>query len=156
MLNDKITQTSLISCMYRVMLPAILICASAMESLATVTGVDTINQMINISSPADGDTVIVKGYWQRGDGGGGLFYFDSNSAPWDGGTIFPVTGGCWERIFSGARNVRWFGAKGDGSQDDAYYIQLAINSLPTNGGTIYIPSGNYLLTNVQGSLYLPG
>lgn len=37
---------------------------------------------------------------------------------------------------------QWWGAKGDGSQDDVTYIQAAINSL-TNGGTVYFTRGNY-------------
>ena len=42
-------------------------------------------------------------------------------------------------------NVKDFGAKGDGSTDDASAIQSALDSLSTTGGTIYFPPGVYLI-----------
>lgn len=43
------------------------------------------------------------------------------------------------------RNVRNYGAYGDGSHDDTTGIQRAIDSLPSSGGTVYIPAGTYLI-----------
>ena len=43
-------------------------------------------------------------------------------------------------------NVKDFGAQGDGTTDDTSEIQSAINSLPSTGGTIYFPKGDYLLS----------
>lgn len=43
------------------------------------------------------------------------------------------------------RNVRDYGAYGDGSHDDTTGIQRAIDSLPSTGGTVYIPAGTYLI-----------
>jgi hypothetical protein len=43
-------------------------------------------------------------------------------------------------------DVRAFGAKGDGVNDDTSGIQAAINSLP-NGGIVFFPAGNYLITS---------
>ena len=40
-----------------------------------------------------------------------------------------------------------FNAEGDGITNDYYAFQSAINSLPTDGGIIYIPDGTYLLTS---------
>lgn len=42
-------------------------------------------------------------------------------------------------------SVKDFGAIGDGVANDAVAIQAAINSLPTDGGTIRIPRGKYLI-----------
>lgn len=46
---------------------------------------------------------------------------------------------------STVRNVRNYGAYGDGRHDDTYGIQRAINSLPSTGGTVYVPAGTYLI-----------
>ena len=40
-------------------------------------------------------------------------------------------------------DVRTFGAKGNGATNDTAAIQKAINSLPSTGGTVVIPSGVY-------------
>ncbi|WP_159016116.1 right-handed parallel beta-helix repeat-containing protein [Cognatiluteimonas profundi] len=46
------------------------------------------------------------------------------------------------------RNVKDYGAKGDGSTDDTKAIQAAINSLPSTGGTVAIPAGTYMIDTV--------
>ncbi len=43
------------------------------------------------------------------------------------------------------RNVKNYGALGNGTHDDTAAIQAAINSLPSAGGTVYIPAGTYLI-----------
>ena len=43
------------------------------------------------------------------------------------------------------RNVKNYGALGNGSHDDTAAIQAAINSLPTSGGTVTIPAGTYMI-----------
>lgn len=107
------------------------------------------------------------GYYTPGDGGGGIFYWDSDtSSPDDGGLIIvpnlsPRTG-CWKRIFQGFVSVKWFGAKGDGKTDDWNAIQNCIDAVQTRvktldtsaakgqgvgtGFTIYLPTGQYLIT----------
>ena len=50
---------------------------------------------------------------------------------------------------STVRNVRNYGAYGDGSHDDTTGIQRAIDSLPSTGGTVYIPAGTYLIDAVR-------
>lgn len=46
---------------------------------------------------------------------------------------------------AGSVDVKTFGAKGDGTSDDSSAIQSAINSLGSGGGSIYFPSGTYML-----------
>ena len=46
---------------------------------------------------------------------------------------------------STTRNVKNYGAVGNGSHDDTSGIQAAINSLPSTGGTVYIPAGTYMI-----------
>ena len=43
------------------------------------------------------------------------------------------------------RNVKNYGAYGDGLHDDTAAIQAAINSLPTTGGVVQIPAGTYMI-----------
>ena len=44
-------------------------------------------------------------------------------------------------------NVKDFGAVGDGVADDSGAIQTAINSLASDGGTVYFPPGDYVIAN---------
>lgn len=105
--------------------------------------------------PADlfesGIQVQVAYYSTEGDGGGGTFYWDSASTDTDnGGTIIQgigITTGRWERLYSGAVNVRWFGAQGDDSTDDTSALQAVIDFQPR---IIFIPAGTY-----QGNWTLP-
>jgi hypothetical protein len=45
--------------------------------------------------------------------------------------------------------VKDFGAVGDGVTDDTAAIQAAIDSLPANGGTVYLPLGTYLVSTLN-------
>lgn len=115
-------------------------------------GVNTLADMeaLDVSDLTTGDAVIVLGYYSVGDGGGGTFYYDSSSsATPNGGTIIaPDSGsGRWIRIYSGAINVRWFGAKGDNSNDDTAEIQAAIDYAESlSRATVYAPAGRYLVS----------
>jgi len=107
-----------------------------------------------------GDLVVLAGYWLPGDGGGGLFYGDDAVLAMtdDGGTAI-VTGGIigmvgpgWRRIYSGALNVKWFGARGNDSDDDTLSIQHTIEAAIRHGGgaaavggVVLFPSGTYLV-----------
>lgn len=42
-------------------------------------------------------------------------------------------------------NVRDHGAKGDGTSDDTAAFQAAIDALPSDGGTVYVPAGAYVI-----------
>lgn len=42
-------------------------------------------------------------------------------------------------------NVMNFGAMADGVHDDTAAIQRAINALPADGGTVFVPAGTYLI-----------
>jgi hypothetical protein len=47
------------------------------------------------------------------------------------------------------RNVRTFGARGDGATDDTAAFAAAIRDLGTGGGTIVVPAGVYLINPLQ-------
>jgi hypothetical protein len=50
----------------------------------------------------------------------------------------------------GLLSVRTFGATGNGVADDAAAIQKAIDALPTGGGVVYLPAGQYMLGTAAG------
>src|SRR5712671_279587 len=45
------------------------------------------------------------------------------------------------------QDVKTFGAKGNGQNDDTAAIQAAINSLQGTGGTVFFPAGTYKTTS---------
>ena len=49
---------------------------------------------------------------------------------------------------SGVREVRQFGAKGDGTGDDTEAVKKAIASLPQYGGVLYFPPGTMIPTPI--------
>lgn len=61
---------------------------------------------------------------------------------WNGGTgaAGTMSGVDW-------LNVKDYGAVGNGVADDTAAIQTALNAVPTNGGVVYFPAGNYLITS---------
>lgn len=89
--------------------------------------------------------IYVQGYKQRGDGGEGIFFFDENleEEDDDGIIIKPhaiSSTGRWlrQRKNWGVLYVSWFGAIGDGTNNDLSAIRNAINRCPV-GGTVIFP-----------------
>jgi|APSaa5957512535_1039671.scaffolds.fasta_scaffold11882_2 hypothetical protein len=101
------------------------------------------------TSMGDGDSVEVLGYTTAGDGGGGTFYWSAASTATDnGGTIIQATGvttGRWIRVYSGAVNVKWFGATGDGTTDDNTAIQACLTAV---SGNIVFGEGDTFITTL--------
>ena len=65
------------------------------------------------------------------------------------GTVFTkLGGGFWVRQYSGAANVKWFNAKGDGVTDDSIAVQKAIDS----NEKVKFPKGTYLI-NIELNKY---
>ena len=104
--------------------------------------------------------VTVLGYHVPGDGGGGDFYWapyseddeDSSKNDEDHGTVIKSNSdptGRWKRLIQGPISVKWFGAKGNGKDDDQPAIQDALDTLKPGTNTpnrvITVPAGEYLL-----------
>lgn len=69
--------------------------------------------------------------------------------------IISGTAGRWLTVDSSSNlfqtafwvDVKAYGATGDGTTDDSAAIQQAFNALPSNGGGIYFPPGDYLINS---------
>ena len=123
------------------------------KDLASTKLVDSIAELKLISG-STADKLEVLGYYEKGDGGGGLFYWDSESTEVDnGGTVIQATGvttGRWKRVFSGAVNVKWFGILPSSSSiENSDRLDGLINILkkyPEGSSSVqevYIPEGTY-------------
>jgi hypothetical protein len=130
---------------------------------------DTVADLANVQHKTG--SIQLLGFHTKGDGGGGVFYWDAtkDKSEHNGGTVIDpnkaglvanwastqalyftpevIGQGCWVREYSGAVNVKWFGAKGDGVADDTNAIQNVINFSTNAKKTINVVSGNYKLTS---------
>ena len=112
------------------------------------------------SLPKDSSVIRaeVMGYYNKDDGGGGIFYWEgSNTNPDNGGTIIKnnsITTGRWVREVTGIEfNVLWFGAKRGFDYagktfpnfDSSTAFNEAIDYCFQNfiGGVVTVPSGFY-------------
>lgn len=90
-----------------------------------------------------GMVVYTNGYYSPNDGGAANYLIVEGTYP-ESGAYHQIgqTSLYAQYIFYDAINVRQFGAKGDGVQDDTLFIQDALNQ----DRKIYIPNGNYRIT----------
>lgn len=92
-------------------------------------------------------------YYVTDRGQEGHFYYDAADtvSADNGGTIVVSTasspGYRFKRIFeSETYNVKWFGAKGNGTNDDTQSIRNAISAASAaGGGTVFFPQGTYIV-----------
>jgi len=123
--------------------------------------VETWDDLMLIESDTDFSICTMLGFNEPGDGGGGVFYWDSTSvATADIGTIVQPTAtvgaGRWLRVYSGPVSIKWFGAVGDGSTDDWAAYRLTLRFCSLNGKTMYIPEGEFFIGIGQGGMVLLG
>lgn len=107
---------------------------------------ENINALRNNPGTQPNEVCCVLGYWSPGDGGGGNFYWDTNSSQNDNdGTIISAgsPAGRWKRLYEGEIDVKWFGIKGDGT-DDTDRLTALLTWLP-NGTVLNFQYGEVAL-----------
>lgn len=139
---------------------------SAVSPVTYVTWIGTAPDTTNvnlraIAGSASAPLAVAANFWappfsggEATDGGGGVFFWDTSSSSGDdGGTIIvpspnPSPGGRWVRIFDGPLNVRWFGAKGDGTTPDDTAIQAALAAVyNAYSRELRFPPGFYVVSS---------
>jgi len=134
--------------------------------------VETWADLMLIESDTDFSICTMLGFNEPGDGGGGVWYWDSAStATVNIGTVVKPTAtvgaGRWLRIFDNAQiNAKWFGAVGDGATDDTDAINAAITATLIDYAevdsakfftrTLLIPPGEYSVSSVNLTDYRSG
>lgn len=158
---------------------AILVCGTGASTNAEAVEAinnNTTNKTLPVDSMTDllavdfsiQKAVNVKGYYSINDGGGGLLNWDStiNKSTANAGTIIDpsvslanqgagIGSGCWVRQYSGAVNIKWFGAKGDGVTEDHVAIQTTLDYCYGDGTYVescFAPTGMYILGD---TVYIP-
>jgi hypothetical protein len=117
----------------------------------SILGVTTIAALRALAAGAAA-YVQLAGHTTAGDGGGGLFRWEAALGTSDDNGIIIRPGsapalGRWVRQYSGAVNVKWYGATGNGvSSDQIAVAAAAAYLLNAGGGDLLIPRGTYLLT----------
>ncbi len=103
--------------------------------------------------------IILMGYAEIGDGGGGIFIWNKDSADAEdfGIVIEPhdvgMNAGRWIRQYSGGINPRWWGALGNGGTDDTDAFEKAIDYATANNLPIELDHGTFNLATDPGLLY---
>jgi hypothetical protein len=119
---------------------------------------NTVGAMKTDTKLVNGMKIVTLGYYALNDGGGATYLIrekTSNDVE-DNGSIHFVGSLVAELIIKNEINVKQFGAKGDGINDDTTFIQNAIDFLKNkfssdkifnNSLTLTIPHGRYLITD---------
>lgn len=107
-----------------------------------IFGFDTVADMKLATNLTDGSYARTLGFHSINDGGGALYHIT------DTGTANEMDVIAIDTLYANLvepKNVRQFGAYGDGTHDDTSYFERALAVSPT----MFIPAGNYLLGNVD-------
>jgi hypothetical protein len=114
---------------------------------ATKIYVDNNTKTYTVASLRLINTVTGRIYYTSDYGGG--TWIDRGASdgihPDNTGTVLNTANGHYlERVFTGAVNVKWFGAVADGITDNYNFFKKAVYATPA-GGTLFFPSGDWLV-----------
>jgi hypothetical protein len=136
--------------------------SSTIPDVSLIQVVDTLAALKALAAPSAAVTYLTRGYYAAGDGGGGFFRWNSvDASTANNGVIVQLDvggAGRFNRLYDGALNVRWFGAKGDNATDDTTALQAALTAAIAAGAVLIVPSGTYIASalTINGDLTLTG
>lgn len=103
---------------------------------------DTVSDMKNSDNLVSGSYAKTLGFRSANDGGGALYKITSTGTANEMDVI--AVGSLYANLVD-AQNIKQFGAYGNGTNDDSLYLERAT----TVCSNLYIPTGNYLVGNVD-------
>lgn len=95
-------------------------------------------------------SVVALGYRTIGDGAGGTFRWQAGATGGDDGETLDgnvaYTTGRWKRIIEGDCNAKWWGAYGNGTDEDKSYFDAALTYAASVGKALVLQNGTYALS----------
>lgn len=107
----------------------------------------TVNDMKEDTSLIDGMYAVVLGYYEANDGGYAKYIISDDDLTPNNGSIIELSNGNYAVLCSDEINIKMFGAKGNGSDDDTQAIQNAIN-YTQNNKNLYFLNGTYIISQL--------
>lgn len=119
------------------------------RKIGAVQHLENIDALRGALKPSGASAVVtIEGYYTPDDGGGGQFFWDPSSTEVDDGGMVLASdaggAGRWKRLLFGQRvDLRFFGAKGDGTGDDGPAAQRWLDYGQARGSDLYASAGRY-------------
>ncbi len=127
-----------------------------MSHSVTIQTIPNIYALKNYIQPREGMVYQTLGYYEKFDGGANEYYYKADDTQEDnGGSIIRHmnNGGNFIAINKTIINLRQFGAKGNGVDDDTPFIKSAFSTASQgNRGFVFAPQGDYI---VGSTVYIP-
>ena len=122
-------------------------------NLKSILAFDTVSDMKSATNLINGSFVETYGFYSKNDGGNAKYKIRTitNEDIVDESTIIAITSDetlIAELVYNQILNVKTFGAKGDGTNEDTTIIQHIID-IANDGDTIYFPNGTYLVQDLS-------
>lgn len=111
---------------------------------------NTVAEMITAKYLKENDCIITLGYYEINDGGQGKYTIvNDETLVEDSGSIHILDNKLKAKlIYNNEINIKQFGAKGNGTNDDTQAFKNAISYIENSScKTLYVPNGQYLLNS---------
>lgn len=105
------------------------------------------SEMAEDTELAVGRYALTAGYNEKNDGGGGLYYIESEGEI-DSGEYIQVINGAAHLITGAEVSVKQFGAAGTGDTDEYTQINNALQFAARNHKRLIVPAGTYLISQM--------